>query len=198
MIKIALFASGSGSNFEAIAEFLNETDHGIACLICDNPDAYVLKRAEKYGIPAHVIDYTLHTKREAENKIIDILSSYGVEFIVLAGFMRILSEHILTAYPNRIINIHPSLLPKYPGVDSIRKSYYSNDKKLGITIHWVDKGIDTGPIILQKSFEREGGETLEEIEEQIHKLEHTYYPIVLKNILDGLERKKEETPRRKI
>ena len=198
MIKIALFASGNGSNFEVIAEYLGHTNHSVSCLICDNPDAYVLQRARKFNIPYHIVDYSTHSRREAEAEIVKILTSYGVEFIVLAGFMRILTEYILDAYPKKIINIHPSLLPNYPGVDSIQKSYYSNDSRLGITIHWVDKGVDTGPIILQKSFERNGEESLEEIEARIHELEHTYYPIVIKNILDGMERKKEETPRRKI
>ncbi|GAB4372722.1 MAG: phosphoribosylglycinamide formyltransferase [Spirochaetales bacterium] len=192
MPNLAVFASGNGSNFEAIALALQRTSHKVVCLISDNENAYALIRAERLRIPHHVFPFRTAAERKAsEENIIRLLRSYETDFIALAGFMRLLSPTLIDAFPNRIVNIHPSLLPKYPGTHGILESYRSGDEELGITIHYVDYGMDTGPIILQKSFKRKGTETLEEIEERIHALEHEVYPIVLIDLLEkmNVERK---------
>ncbi|MCX7788270.1 MAG: phosphoribosylglycinamide formyltransferase [Spirochaetes bacterium] len=189
MAKVSVFASGNGSNFEAIVKALQGTPHQVVCLISDNEKAYALERAKRLQIPYHVFPFRSPTeRRESEVNILNLLRSYGTDFIALAGFMKLLSPLLIDAYPNRIVNLHPSLLPKYPGTQGIRDSYLSGDKELGITIHYVDYGLDTGPIITQRSFRREGTETLEEIEEKIHTLEHEVYPKVLIELLDALER----------
>lgn len=188
MARVAVFASGNGSNFEAIAKTLHETSHRVVCLISDNEKAYALSRAKRLQIPSHVFPFRTPSERKtSEERIIQLLRSYQTDFIALAGFMRLLSPLLIDAFPNRIVNIHPSLLPKYPGTHGIRDSYLSKDLELGITIHYVDYGLDTGPIITQRSFRRTGTETLEEIEEKIHALEHEVYPKVLIELLDALE-----------
>jgi phosphoribosylglycinamide formyltransferase-1 len=194
--KVAVFASGNGSNFEAIAKALHETPHRVVCLISDNEQAYALSRAKRLQIPSHVFPFRTPSERKmSEERIIQLLRSYQTDFIALAGFMRLLSPLLIDAFPNRIVNIHPSLLPKYPGTHGIRDSYLSKDPELGITIHYVDYGLDTGPIITQRSFRRTGTETLEEIEEKIHALEHEVYPKVLIELLDALEHPRQYNPR---
>ena len=184
MAQLAVLASGNGSNFEAIAERLASGSHRISCLICDRKDAFAFKRAERYGIPSYYVSYKGRERAEAEREICSILDASGTDLIALAGFMRLLSPGLIDRYEGRIINIHPSLLPKYPGTHGIRDSYESGDTELGITIHRVDYGLDTGPVIVQKSFSRSGDESLEEIESRIHELEHQSYPAVLLEILD--------------
>ena len=187
MARLAVFASGSGSNFEAVAEALVESRHEIACLICDRADAYAFRRAEKFGIKSYHVTYKGRERSEAEKEIASILEKEGVDLIALAGFMRLLTPGLIDRYQGRIINIHPSLLPKYPGTHGIEESFKSTDSELGITIHRVDYGLDTGPVIMQKSFTRRGDESLEEIESMIHRLEHRNYPAVLLDLLDKTE-----------
>ncbi len=189
MAKVAVFASGNGSNFEAIVKALEETPHRVVCLISDNEKAYALERARRLRIPYHVFPFhTPPERKDSEERILSLLRSYGIDFIALAGFMRLLSPLLIDAYPNRIVNIHPSLLPKYPGTHGIRDSYLSGDEELGITIHYVDYGLDTGPIITQRSFRRSGTETMEEIEDKIHALEHEVYPKVLIELLEAMDK----------
>ena len=186
MAKLAVLASGSGSNFEAIAERIAESRHELCCLICDRRDAYAFKRAEKLGIKSHYVSFYKRDRIDAEQEIASIVRAAGAELIALAGFMRLLSPELIDRYPGRIINIHPSLLPKYPGTHGIAESWESGDRELGITIHRIDYGLDTGPVIVQKSFTRSGEEDLEEIESRIHSLEHQFYPAVLLEILDTI------------
>lgn len=196
MANCAIFASGNGSNFQAVAEEVGKSEHHVVCLVCDNPNAYAVERARNLGIPYHIVSYRNRPRKEAEEEILSIISRHEVDLIVLAGFMKLITPTLLEPYKERIINIHPSLLPKYPGAHGIDKSYNSKDKKLGITIHRVDTGMDTGPIILQKSFRRNGTETKEHIEEKIHTLEHIYYPIVVCNLLEAVSYRSESNRRR--
>ena len=183
--NLAVFASGSGTNFQALAEALRATSHRTACLITDKKNAFALQRAETLGIPSHYVSYAGRGREEAEEEIISLLESYKIAYIALAGFMRLLTPRLIDAYPSRIINIHPALLPKYPGAHGIADSYASGDRELGITIHYVDYGLDSGPVILQKSFIRGGAESLAEIEARIHELEHLWYPRVITALLDA-------------
>jgi phosphoribosylglycinamide formyltransferase-1 len=184
--KLAVFASGSGTNFQAIAEAAAPTRHSIACLVTDKKDAYALRRAEKLGIPSHIISYKGKSREQAEEEILAVLAPHKIDYIALAGFMRLLTPRLIDAYPSRIINIHPALLPKYPGTHGIRESYESGDRQLGITIHYVDYGLDSGPVILQQSFTRNGTESIAEIETRIHNLEHIWYPKVMLDLMDAV------------
>ena len=189
MARLAIFASGNGSNFQAIAERVLQTQHTLEFLLCNNKNARVIERAKKMGIPYYTVTYRGKTRKEVEETILNYLSKHRIDLIVLAGYMKIITEKLINPYWKRIVNIHPALLPKFPGTNAIERSYKSTDKKLGITIHYVDRGIDTGPIILQKAFTRKGDESLEEIEKRIHRLEHLYYPQVVIELLDRIGEK---------
>jgi phosphoribosylglycinamide formyltransferase-1 len=186
MKKIAIFASGNGSNFQAI---INEIEKGnleaeIAALVTDNPDCFAVQRALAHNIPVFSFNPKNYpTKEDFEKEIAFFLIEKNVSLIVLAGYMRIIGDTLLKAFPNRIINIHPALLPSFPGKNGIRQAYQYGVKIFGITVHFVDPGIDTGKIIAQECFKAHGTETLAEIEEKIHSLEHQLYPKTIKEIL---------------
>ncbi|QEN03605.1 phosphoribosylglycinamide formyltransferase [Thiospirochaeta perfilievii] len=188
MSNLAILASGSGSNFQAISEVIKKSHHNVSCLICDRKSAFVMERAKKLGIKVFYVTYYNRDKSEAEKEIDSILNSQKVDLVALAGFMRILSPLFTNKWKNRVINIHPSLLPKYPGSHGIEDSFNSGDIELGVTIHYVDQGMDTGPIIYQESFTRCDGETLESAEEKIHRLEHRVYPQILIKKLDNFNK----------
>ncbi|MCF7928947.1 MAG: phosphoribosylglycinamide formyltransferase [Spirochaetales bacterium] len=187
MAKAAFLASGNGSNFQAICEAMENTSHQPVVLIYDRKNAKVPERARELEVASRYVPYAGRSREKAEETILEILDFFNPDLIVLAGFMRILTEKVISRYEGRIINIHPSLLPAYPGTRGIEESYLSDDKELGITIHLVDEGLDSGTILKQVSFRREGTETLSEIEERIHTLEHTWYPRVVLELLDQIE-----------
>lgn len=197
MARLAVFASGDGSNFQAIAEHLGNTAHRVCCLVCDRPGAYALERARALRIPTHTVSYRGRKRSESESEILELLGPYEVDLVVLAGFMKLLTPLVVDAYPDRIINIHPSLLPKYPGTNAIVEACEAGDSEVGITIHRVDHGMDTGPIIVQKSIYRRPGESIEETERRIHDLEHATYPAVVLHMLDELEKARHRTKEEK-
>lgn len=187
MANLAVLASGNGSNFQSIAErFATQYRHRLSCLIYDRRNAFAAVRAEKLGVPSHYVSYFKRPREEAEEEIGLYLARYEIDLIALAGYMRLFTPGFVGKQQGRILNIHPSLLPKYPGTRGIEESYCSPDRELGITIHYVDAGIDTGSIIVQPSFHRNGTESLDEISERIHALEHDTYPDVILKLLNQL------------
>lgn len=185
--NIAVFASGSGSNFQAICDAVAEQklQVNVALLVCDHPDAFVLERAKKIHIETLVFDpKSFRSKVDYELMIAQKLNEKKIEWIVLAGYMRIIGETLLQLFPNKIINIHPALLPSFPGAHGIKDAFDYGVKVFGITIHYVDSGIDTGKIIDQESFKVVDDMSLEEIENEIHRLEHQLYPKVLQRLLN--------------
>ena len=187
MGNLVVCASGSGSNFQAICDTLESTEHRVVGLLCDVPDAYVLTRAERTGVPSVLVSYG-EGKKQAETRMMRAINEWQPHLIALAGFMRILSAAFVDAYHGRIINIHPSLLPKYPGLHAIERSHEAGECEVGITIHRVDHGVDTGEIIVQKSLARGQSETVAELEARIHQLEHETYPEVVISLLAKLDR----------
>lgn len=185
--KVAVFASGRGSNFRRIHAYLGERGwpgDTICCLVSDQPDCQAVHWAREQGIDVHVARYSRDVPRKVtETAIVDHLVPLAPDLVVLAGFMRLLCGPLLDAWPGHIINIHPSLLPRHPGTHGIRDSFESKDASLGITIHHVDHGMDTGRIILQNSFRRDPAEDLEATEERIHRMEHQWYPLVVEALL---------------
>jgi phosphoribosylglycinamide formyltransferase-1 len=160
----------------------------IALLVCDRPGAKVAERAEKENIPVFQFSpKEFKNKEEFETIILNQLKQYNVSYVVLAGYMRLIGDTLLTAFPENIINLHPSLLPSFPGKDAIGQAFNAGVKVTGITIHFVDAGMDTGPIIAQKALEVEESDTLETLSAKIHKLEHTYYPHVLNTLFQKRE-----------
>lgn len=193
MSRVAVFASGTGSNFKAIHSHLlaypdaARPAHQLCCLVSDKPVCGAVAWAREMGIPVVPMTYAKGLSRESvEQILLDELRPFQPDLLVLAGFMRLLTPVLIDAYAGRIINIHPALLPRHPGAHGIADSYASGDRLLGITIHHVDYGVDTGRIIVQKSFERTGRESLEEIEKHLHELEHATYPILVASMLDTL------------
>ena len=189
MADFIVLASGSGSNFEAITRSLSGSNHHLLALVTDNPSAHALVRAERMGVPSIVVNYAAG-RRRAETRLARVLQSYQPDLVVLAGFMKVLPPHIVAAYPDRIVNIHPSLLPDYPGLHAIERSYADAGGKMGITIHLVDRGVDTGPVLARFVADRTGSPTLEEMEQRVHELEHRHYPEIVEEQLDTIERTK--------
>jgi phosphoribosylglycinamide formyltransferase-1 len=184
--NIAIFASGSGSNFQAIADAIAEhrVHANLVLLVCDNPNAFVIERAQKLDVETLILQPKMfQSKADYEQKIADKLKEKGVQWIVLAGYMRIIGERLLNLFPNKIINIHPALLPSFPGAHGIKDAFEYGVKVFGVTIHYVDSGIDTGAIIDQEAFKIKPGMCIEDVEIEIHKIEHHLYPKVLQKLL---------------
>ncbi|CAM3293723.1 phosphoribosylglycinamide formyltransferase [Brevibacillus invocatus] len=176
MRKLAIFASGSGSNFEAIVQAVQQGQlQGVevTLLVCDKPGAKVLERAERLGIEAFVFDPKAYAGKAAfEAEIVAELQKRGVSLVVLAGYMRLVGETLLHAYEGRIINLHPSLLPAFTGKDAIGQALAYGVKVTGVTVHFVDAGLDTGPIIAQLPVVVEENDTEQTLAGRIHQVEH--------------------------
>jgi len=190
MLKLSIFGSGSGTNCQAIIDAVEAgaLDASIQCVLSDVEDAYILERARKHHIPAIWFDcapFKTKLDGEAEQKVLEILEEHDVNFIALAGFMRIVKDGLLKAYAGRIINIHPSLLPSFPGLDGGRQAFEYGVKFAGCTVHYVDAGVDTGAIINQKCVTIEDMDTLDTLMEKIHAQEHIAYPEALQWIAEG-------------
>lgn len=190
MKKIAVFASGSGSNFQAIAVAAQSgsLNAEISLLVCDKPGAFAVDRAEMLGIPALVISPKSYPSKEAyEEEVLQKLTSLEVDMIVLAGYMRLIGPTLLNAFEGKIINIHPSLLPAFPGKDAIGQALAAGVKTTGVTIHYVDEGMDTGPVIASAAVNIIAGETHDSLQKKIQRIEHSLYPEVLEELLNGKE-----------
>ncbi|MBN8210147.1 phosphoribosylglycinamide formyltransferase [Bacillus sp. NTK071] len=186
MKKIAIFASGSGSNFEAIAAAIEngELDAEISLVVCDRPGAKVEKRAEAFGIP--VLSFypkSYESKADFETFILQQLHEAGIEWIILAGYMRLIGPILLQGFEGRIINIHPSLLPSFPGKDAIGQAFEAGVKLTGVTVHFVDEGMDTGTIIEQDYVRIDENDTKEDLGRKIQAVEHLLYPAVIRSLL---------------
>ena len=182
--KIAVFASGSGSNFQAIQEAIERGDlqASIELVVTDKPGAFVVTRANNLGVEVlELAPKTFESKAAYEEAIVAELRAKDVEWVVLAGYMRLVSDVLLNAYPNRIVNIHPSLLPSFPGKDAIGQAMEHGVKVTGVTVHYVDAGMDTGPIIAQEAVEVVDGDHTA-TEERIHQVEHELYPKTLNSL----------------
>ena len=179
MIRIAVLASGRGTNLQAIIDKIKDgkINGQIIIVISDNPEAYALKRANNNQIETQVVCYRQYQrKREYEQEILRLLKNYNIDLIVLAGYMRLLSPAFIKEYRYRIINIHPALLPSFPGLHAQRKALEYGVKISGCTVHFVDEGMDTGPIILQKSVEVKQSDDEESLSNRILKYEHQLLP----------------------
>lgn len=181
-VKAAVFASGTGSNFQAMVEADLACD--VVLLVCDKPGAAVLNKAARRSVPTFVFDpKTFGSKAEYEAAIIEKLHEAGVTWIFLAGYMRIAGATLLQAFEGKIINIHPSLLPAFPGKDAIEQAYYKGVEKTGVTVHYIDEGIDTGPIIAQESIDIFPSDTIDALRTRIQSLEHNLYPQVINQLI---------------
>ena len=183
MKKIAVFASGNGSNFQGIAE-----QFPVEFVFSDQRGAYVLERANNLGVKSYAFELREFDSKEAyEQAIVDLLEAHQIDLVCLAGYMKIVGPTLLAAYEGRIINIHPAYLPEFPGAHGIEDAWQSGVSESGVTIHWVDSGVDTGKIIQQVRVPRLADDTIESFEERIHAAEYQLYPQVLESL--GVGRK---------
>jgi len=187
--KLAVFVSGSGTNLENLSNKIREGKLNgceIALVVSDNEKAVALERAKKSGLKSVVV-----RRRDSadtlsfEAKIMEALEREKVDFLVLAGFMRVLSPEFVRRYRWRIVNIHPALLPEFPGAHAISDAWEAGVRATGVTVHFVDEGVDTGPAILQRKISRTADDTLESLEEKIHALEYELYPQAVQLLVDG-------------
>ncbi|TRM11568.1 phosphoribosylglycinamide formyltransferase [Lentibacillus cibarius] len=183
-VRAAVFASGSGSNFQAIMEETN-LPIDVVLLVCDRSDAGVIAKAEKFGVEPLIFNPKAYAgKEDYERLIVEKLRGSQVEWLFLAGYMRIVGSVLLTNYAGRMINIHPSLLPDFPGKDAIGQAYTAGVETTGVTVHYVDAGIDTGPVIAQQEVPVHPDDTKETLTKRIQQVEHNLYPTVIRQLLE--------------
>ncbi|MBI4336168.1 MAG: phosphoribosylglycinamide formyltransferase [Candidatus Omnitrophica bacterium] len=188
MKNIAVFCSGNGTNFQAI---INAARRGyiradISLMVCDNPDAYALKRAKRAGVEVFLLtEEGFKTREDYDRAVIRKLEEKSIDLVVLAGFMRLLSPRFVQKYKNRILNIHPALLPSFKGTSGVKDALDYGVKITGPTVHFVDEGLDSGPIIIQERVAVRDDDTEETLARRIHKKEHIIYPKAVKWFVEG-------------
>ncbi len=187
-LRVGVLISGGGTNLQAIidAAELGELDAEVVVVVSSHEEAYGLERARKAGIPAIYIDRTRYaTIKEYNHAICDALDQYWAEAVVMAGYMRLLGREVLEKFPNRVLNIHPALLPAFPGAAGIREAYEYGVKVTGVTVHFASEYFDEGPIIAQEVVRIEEDDTVETVEAKIHSVEHRIYPAALQLLAEG-------------
>ena len=187
-LSLAVLLSGNGTNFQSIVENIENgrLKAAIKIVISNNKDAFGLKRAEKHNIKNLVLDHKdFEDRKSYDKKLKELIRQENVDFIVLAGFMRILGSDFVRNFPNKILNIHPSLLPKYPGLNTHKKVIENKDKEHGVTVHLVDEGLDSGPIIGYIKIKVDDKEKENDLINKIHKIEHFIYPEILSELQEG-------------
>ena len=178
MKKIAVFASGNGSNFQVIAEEIP-----VEFVFSDHRNAYVLKRADQLGVLSYAFELKeFESKADYEAALVELLEEHQIDLVCLAGYMKIVGPTLLAAYEGRIINIHPAYLPEFPGAHGIEDAWNAGVAESGVTIHWVDSGVDTGKIIKQVRVPRLADDAIASFEERIHATEYQLYPQVLESL----------------
>ncbi|MCG6533713.1 MAG: phosphoribosylglycinamide formyltransferase [Syntrophales bacterium LBB04] len=188
IVDLGILVSGSGSNLQSIIDRIE--DHRLAAciqvVISNNPEAYALQRIKKYGIPAAVIDHREFGSREAfDQRMIEVLRDHHVELVAMAGFMRVLTPVFLNAFPMRIMNIHPALLPSFQGTHAQKRAFEYGVKFSGCTVHFADEGVDTGPIIIQALVPILDDDTEETLADRILREEHRIYPQAIQFYAEG-------------
>lgn len=186
-LKIGVMVSGSGTNLQAIIDAANEgLPVEISYVVSSRPDAYGIKRAKAAGIPVLVLNRDVYADAAAADKLIaDTLAASGVEYIIMAGYMRMVTEVLLNAFPNRIVNLHPALLPSFKGAHAIQDAFDAGVKVTGVTVHFANAEYDKGPIIAQRAVYVREDDTVDTLEDRIHEVEHEIYPQVLGWLADS-------------
>ena len=186
-LKIGVLLSGSGTNLQAI---IDEAGEGlpveIVRVVSSRPDAYGIERAKAAGIPVTVLNRDAYADPEAADaRIVAELREAGAEYVVMAGYMRMVTDPILMAFPDRVLNLHPALLPSFKGAHAIQDAFEAGVKVAGVTVHFANAEYDKGPIVAQRAVEIAEDDTLDSLEEKIHAVEHQVYPEVLQMIAEG-------------
>lgn len=182
--KIAVLLSGNGSNLQAILDF-EDAHYEVALVLSNRPNAYGITRAKQANIPTCVIDHKQFDSREAfDLEMIKVIEPHAIELVILAGFMRILTPAFIQHFEHRLLNIHPSLLPKYPGLDTHQKALDAGDQYHGLSIHFVTPELDGGPVFVQSVIEISSEESVETLRQKVHLKEHMAYPKAINMIID--------------
>lgn len=186
---LGILGSGSGSNMQAILDAIDAgtLDARISIVLSDNPGAFILERARQRGIETGVIDcrgFRTKFPEEAQAETAQLLKAAGVELVCLAGFLRLVRRPLLEVFPSRILNIHPSLLPAFPGLESWKQALEAGAAEAGCTVHLVDEGMDTGPILLQEALAILPDDTAESLHARIQAIEHRLYPAAIRKVAE--------------
>lgn len=187
-IKLGVLLSGSGTNLQAIIDRIEEgtLDASIELVVSSRPSAYGLKRAEKHGLQTLTLSKEIYADPLLADEIIAAeLKKSKVDYVIMAGYMRMVHDPILAAYPNRVVNLHPALLPSFKGAHAIQDAYDYGVKVTGVTVHFADEKYDCGPIIAQQALVVEEDWTVDELEEHIHAIEHELYPNTIQLLSEG-------------
>ncbi len=187
-LKIGVLLSGSGTNLQAIIDAIaaGEVNAEIVSVVSSRPDAYGIKRAEAAGIPVLVLNRAVYEVPEAADAlIVDNMRAAEADYIVMAGYMRKLTPVVLNAFPDRVLNLHPALLPSFKGAHAIQDAWDAGVKVTGVTVHLANEDYDKGPIVAQRAVEVREDDTIETLEARIHEVEHALYPEVIAAIAEG-------------
>jgi phosphoribosylglycinamide formyltransferase-1 len=188
LLKLGILISGNGSNLQSIIDYIEKGSlkATIKIVISNNPDAYGLTRAKKHGIPVVILkNGDFINKEDFDLELINILKNNSVDLVILAGFMRVLTPTFLKAFTQKIMNIHPALLPSFPGIHGQKQALEYGVKLSGCTVHFVDEGVDTGPIIIQSAVQVFDDDTEETLAARILKEEHRIYPQAIQFFAEG-------------
>lgn len=187
-LRLAVLISGNGSNLQAIIDAIESgrLDAEIAVVVSNEPDARGLQRAARHGLAARVVDHREFSDRDSyDDALRECIEGFAPDYILLAGFMRILGAKFVAAFADRILNIHPSLLPAYKGLDTHRRALENHESEHGVSIHLVNAELDDGPVILQASYPIEPGDDASDLQQKGHRLEHLMYPQVVSMLGEG-------------
>ena len=187
-IRLGVLLSGSGTNLQAIIDRIEAgtLDATIELVVSSRPDAYGLKRAEKHGLQTLTLSKEVYADPIVADEVIAAeLKMHEVDYVIMAGYMRMVHAPVLLSYPNRVVNLHPALLPSFKGAHAIEDAYEYGVKVTGVTVHFADDRYDCGPIIAQQALVVEEGWTVEELEEHIHAIEHELYPDTIQLLAEG-------------
>ena len=194
-IKLGVLLSGSGTNLQAIIDRIEQgtLDASIELVVSSRMDAYGLERARKHGLQTLTISRELYAEPLVADEVIAAeLKMHNVDYVIMAGYMRMVHDPILASYPNRVVNLHPALLPSFKGAHAIRDAYDYGVKVTGVTVHFANDKYDCGPIIAQQALVVEEGWTVDELEEHIHAIEHELYPNTIQLLAEGRVRVRDD------
>ncbi len=186
-LKVGVLVSGSGTNLQAIIDAAaNGLPVEVACVVSSRPDAYGITRAENAGISTLILNREAYADpAAADHRIVDALAAAGAEYVVMAGYMRKVTSVLLDAFPDRVLNLHPALLPSFKGAHAIADAWEAGVKVTGVTVHLANEDYDKGPIIAQEAVAVREDDTVDTLEARIHEVEHELYPRVLGWIAEG-------------
>jgi phosphoribosylglycinamide formyltransferase 1 len=198
-VKVGVLASGSGTNLQALLDTVHGREADVVAVASDKPDAYALERARAAGVETGVFEISAYADRAARDDAMAAwLHERGVELVVLAGYMRLISPGFLASFPRRVINVHPSLLPAFPGLDAIGEALAYGAKVTGVTVHFVDEGVDSGAIILQRALDIGDTTDRDELHDRLRPLEHELLPEAVRRIAAGAVDLDPSNPRRVV